>query len=114
MNAYTPVISHNEKNGSDCYLVDMSELKTKMGSAKTVQIIQTLIYAEPWVNWQIILEDEEEQIILIEHFAKTYHDWPFDLIKEIGHALTLLPTQKLKFHTDGKLMPNITYVLLLE
>ena len=112
MNAFIPIVSQLLDNKHDSCLVDPKILQKKHNLDGPVIIAKTEVYADTRMKWWFAIEDGGAQVILYSHSPCFKSPSIVDIIELLGHKLTLLPNQRLLFHTDGELEQSVTYITL--
>ena len=112
MNSYIPVISKVLDTNHDSCLVDAEKLLKNHNLNRAIIISKAEVYPLACYKWWFSIEDSNEQVVIVEHCPGFKCSDTVDLIEILGHELTLLPSQKLLFHTEGNIEQTISYIKL--
>ena len=110
MTSYIPVISTLSNNLHDACLIDSSALIEKHKMKGSIVVVKAGVYVTPSDKWCFSIEDFESQVIILEHCPGFKTPSFVDIIQLLGHNLTLLPKQKLLFHTEGEVEQSVSYI----
>ena len=110
MNSYIPVISNVFDTQHDACLVDAEKILNNHHLKGSVNVCKAEVYAFANLKWWFSIEDKNEQVVILEHCPGFKCSDTVDIIEILGHELTLLPGQKLLFHTDGDIEQTVSYV----
>lgn len=113
MNSYIPVISEILDTQHDACLVDAEKLLENYEQNGSVIVSKAIVYPLACEKWWFSIEDNnQQQVVIMEHCPGFKCPNTVDIIEIIGHELTLLPGQKLLFHTDGDIEQTVSYITL--
>jgi len=112
MISYIPVVSQLTNSQHDACLVDPKALKKKYDLKGTVVVSKAEVFPLACDSWWFTIEDDGKQVVLYKHIPGYKCPSVVDVIQILGHQLTLLPKQKLLFHTDGELEQSVTFITI--
>lgn len=112
MNSYIPVISKVLDSKHDSCLVDAEKILKTHSLNSLIIVSKSQVYPLSDDRWWFSIEEDNEQAIIVEHCPGVKRPDTVELIEILGHELTLLPGQKLLFHTDGNIEQTVSYIKL--
>ncbi len=110
MNSYIPVISEVLDTKHDSCLVDAKKVLKNKRLNGFVVVSKAEVYPLACEKWWFSIEDNKEKVVIVEHCPGFKCSDTVDIIEILGHELTLLPEQRLLFHTDGKMEQTVSYI----
>ena len=110
MSSYIPVISEIFDTQHDACLVDAEKLLEYHELDGAIIVSKAVVYTLSCDDWWFSIEDNGQQVVIIEHCSGFKCPDSVDIVEMLGHELTLLPGQKLLFHTDGNIEQTVSFV----